>query len=263
MKEYILLFHRFLIPSVGIIFILSEIINNLIIKYMLTKKYILIFFAVLFCFYSFASYMQSEKYKNAPIFWAYAYSDAPDYHVACNGLGQRFMEIKNYEKALELLSMAENYSPNRYLLDIAAVFLYQQKFDEAEKLLLKSIELRPLTSDLAYGNLAKLYAYKKDFKKAMEYASKTYELNKYDIELSKLLITIYTMNSEFNKALDMCFSLLKYDKKNAQYYYKIGELYELMKDYQNALKYIEEGLKLAPENIQLIEKVKYLKNLQK
>jgi tetratricopeptide (TPR) repeat protein len=259
-NDYVLLFHRLLIPITGLVIIFHEIISSLLSKYHILKKYSILFFLILFISHSFASYRQADKYKNAPVFWAYAYSDAPDYHIACHGLGLRFMEIKNYEKALDLLFAAENYSPNRYLLDIAAVFLYLQKFDEAENFLLKSVELSPATSDLAYGNLAKLYTYKKDFKKAMEYADKTYELNKYDIKLTKLLITIYTMNGEFNKALDMCFSLLKYDKKNAQYYYKIGELYELMKDYQNALKYIEEGLKLAPENIQLIEKVKYLKN---
>ncbi|MDD4166203.1 MAG: tetratricopeptide repeat protein [Endomicrobiaceae bacterium] len=262
LNDYVLLFHRLLIPITGLVIIFNEIIKNLITKYTLIKKYFLIFFTVLFCVYSFASYIQSEKYKNAPVFWSYAYSDAPDYHIACHGLGLRFMEINNYEKALDLMFAAENYSPNRYLLDIAAVFLYQQRFDEAEKILLKSVELSPGTSDLAYGNLAKLYAYKKDFKKAMEYVNKTYELNKYDIEFTKLLITIYTMNGEFKKALDMCFSLLQYDKKNAQYYYKIGELYELMKDYKNALKYVEEGLKLAPENIQLIEKAKSLKKIE-
>jgi tetratricopeptide (TPR) repeat protein len=56
---------------------------------------------------------------------------------------------------------------------------------------------------------------------------------------------------------------LKHDKTNAKYYYTIGVLYEALADYKNALKYIDEGLKFAPENINLLEKVKYLKNIQK
>ncbi len=263
MNDYVLLFHRFLLPSAGLALLFSEFINNIILKYGMSKKYFITVFIILFGTYSYASYIQADKYKNSAVYWANAYSDAPAYHVACHGIAKEYMEIKNYEKALEFLSAAEKYSPNRYLLDIAAVFLYQQKLDEAEKLLLKSIKSNPFTKDLAYGNLSKLYLQKNDVKKALYYAQAGYDLNKNDIEFSKLLITVYKMNNEFEKALNICFELLKHDKTNAQYYYTIGVLYEALADYKNALKFINEGLKFAPENIQLIEKNEYLKNLQK
>lgn len=263
MNDYVLLFHRFLLPSAGLALLFSEFVNNIILKYGMSKKYFITVFIILFGTYSYASYIQADKYKNSAVYWANAYSDAPAYHVACHGIAKEYMEIKNYEKALEFLSAAEKYSPNRYLLDIAAVFLYQQKLDEAEKLLLKSIKSNPFTKDLAYGNLSKLYLQKNDVKKALYYAQAGYDLNKNDIEFSKLLITVYKMNNEFEKALNICFKLLKHDKTNAQYYYTIGVLYEALSDYKNALKFINEGLKFAPENIQLIEKNEYLKNLQK
>lgn len=263
MNDYVLLFHRFLLPSAGLALLFSEFVNNIILKYGMSKKYFITVFIILFGTYSYASYIQADKYKNSAVYWANAYSDAPAYHVACHGIAKEYMEIKNYEKALEFLSAAEKYSPNRYLLDIAAVFLYQQKLDEAEKLLLKSIKSNPFTKDLAYGNLSKLYLQKNDVKKALYYAQAGYYLNKNDIEFSKLLITVYKMNNEFEKALNICFKLLKHDKTNAQYYYTIGVLYEALSDYKNALKFINEGLKFAPENIQLIEKNEYLKNLQK
>lgn len=263
MNDYVLLFHRFLLPSAGLALLFSEFVNNIILKYGMSKKYFITVFIILFGTYSYASYMQADKYKNSAVYWANAYSDAPAYHVACHGIAKEYMEIKNYEKALEFLSAAEKYSPNTYLLDIAAVFLYQQKLDEAEKLLLKSIKSNPFTKDLAYGNLSKLYLQKNDVKKALYYAQAGYYLNKNDIEFSKLLITVYKMNNEFEKALNICFKLLKHDKTNAQYYYTIGVLYEALSDYKNALKFINEGLKFAPENIQLIEKNEYLKNLQK
>jgi len=262
-NDYLLLFHRLLLPSIGIAFILCEFTNSIILKYPTSKKYFLIVFTILFCTYSYASYIQSDKYKNSAFYWANAYSDAPNYHAACHGIAKEYMEIRNYKKALDLLSTAEKYSPNRYLVDIAAVFLYQQKFDEAEKLLLKSINTNTLTKDLAYGNLSKLYMHKNDVKKALYYAQAGYNLNKNDIEFAELLITAYRLNNEFEKALNICFELLKHDKTNAKYYYTIGVLYEALADYKNALKYISEGLKFAPENINLLEKVKYLKNIQK
>lgn len=258
MTDYILLFHRFLLPVIGLILIFCEITNNIILKYPVSKKYFIVIFIILFGSYSYASYIQADKYKNFFVFWANAYSDAPDYHVACHGFSQRYLEIGDYEKSKKYLLLAENLSPNRYLLDIAAVLLYEKKFEDAEQLLFKSAELVPATRDLVYGNLSKLYIQKQDMKKAIEYAQMGYDLNKNDIEFPKLLITVYRLNNEFEKALNICFELLKNDKKNAQYYYTIGILYESLKDYTNALKYITLGLKFAPENIQLIEKFKFL-----
>ncbi len=259
MDDYILLFHRFLMPVMGFIFIFHEITNNIILKYPVSKKYFIFIFIILFGSYSYASYIQADKYKNSFVFWANAYSDAPDYHVACHGFSQRYLEIGDYEKSKKYLLLAENFSPNRYLLDIAAVLLYEKKFENAEQLLFKSAELVPATRDLVYGNLSKLYIQKQDIKKAVEYAQMGYALNKNDIEFSKLLITVYMLNNEFEKALNICFELLKNDRTNAQYYYTIGILYEYLKDYENAIKYINLGLKFAPENIQLIEKFKSLR----
>jgi len=262
MNDYILLFHRFLIPVIGLALIFCEFINNVILKYPVSKKYFVIIFIILFATYSYASYIQADKYKNSAVYWANAYSDSPTYHVACHGLSQRYLEIGNLVKAREFLSLAEKYSPNRYLLDIAALLLYEKNFDEAEKLLL-ILAKSNISRDFVYGNLSNLYIEKNDIKKAVEYAQLGYSLNKHDIEFPKLLIKVYRLNNEFEKALNICFELLKHDKKNLQYYYSISELYELMTDYQNALKYINEGLKFAPENINLLEKAKSLKNMQK
>lgn len=258
MDDYILLFHRFLIPVIGLVLIFCEFTNNIILKYPVSKKYFIIIFIILFSSYSYASYIQAGKYKNTFVFWANAYSDAQTYHVACHGFSQRYLEIGDYEKSKKYLFLAEQYSPNRYLLDIAAVLLYEKNFEDAEKLLFKSAELVPATKDLVYGNLSKLYIQKQDIKKAVEYAQMGYNLNKNDIEFSKLLITVYRLNNEFEKALNICLKLLKNDRKNPQYYYTIGILYESMNDYVNATKYISEGLKFAPDNIELIEKLKSL-----
>jgi len=262
MNDYALLFHRFLIPSLGIALIFGEFTGNLIKKHTILKKYLFVIFATLFCAYFYAARIQADKYAEPAVFWANAYSDAPNYHVACHGFSQRFLEIGDYKKAWHFISIADQYSPNRYLLDMATILLYEEKYEEGEKLLLKAAELNANVKDLVYGNLSKIYIKKNNIKKALEYAQMGYEINSNDIEFSKLMITVYALNGDFKKALDISLELLKYDKKNAQYYYKAAELYELMKDYKNALKYIEEGLKLAPENVQLIEKAKFLKKIK-
>lgn len=259
LSDYVLLFHRFLIPIIGIALIFCEFTNNIILKYPISKKYFIIIFIILFSTYSYASYTQADKYKNSTIYWITAYSDAPTYHIACNCLGKEYLRSGNFEKAKEFFLMADKYSPGIYLFDIAILLIYEQKFDNAEKLLLKSAKLVPGTRYLAYGALSELYIKKNDIKKALQYAEMGYNLNKKYIEFPKLLITVYILNNEFEKALDICFELLKHDKKNTQYYYTISTLYESLNDYTNATKYISEGLKFAPNNIELIEKLKSLK----
>jgi len=263
MNDYALLFHRFIIASVFFGATLTEIAQNLTIKFDLVKKYLVLFFAVLFGSYSFASYNQADKYKNAPVFWAHAYSDAPDYHLTCYGLAQRFMETGDYKKALELLISADRYMPLRYRTDIASVLIRQKRFNEAEIILLDTATASNSSAIkyFVYGTLSKLYIEKKDFTKALDCALKASSLNNNDTEILKMLVTAYSLNGKYQQALSICTELLKYDPQNAQYYYKAAELYELMKDYKNAKKYITQGLKLAPDNIQLIEKEESLKSL--
>ncbi|MDD3923256.1 MAG: hypothetical protein PHY39_07000, partial [Endomicrobiaceae bacterium] len=54
MQEYLFLTHRLIIPSLGMIIIITLIINKIIIKYPISKKYLLVFFIILFTIYSYA-----------------------------------------------------------------------------------------------------------------------------------------------------------------------------------------------------------------
>ncbi|MDD5021574.1 MAG: tetratricopeptide repeat protein [Endomicrobiaceae bacterium] len=260
LSDYVLVFHRFLISSIGITLIFCEFTNNVIIKYTVSKKYFIVVFVILFGTYSYAAYIQADKYKDSDTYWINAYYDAPNYHATCYFISRIYLKNNDYKKAKEFIYKAIQYSNNSplYSSDLALIYAYEGNYNNAEKEYLKSIEAN-INVASSCRNLSGIYLYQNDVQNAYLYAKKAFNLEPYNIDFSIYMAKIYKLSNEYKSAIDIYLNLLKHDKKNAQYYYTIGTLYESLKDYKNAVKYIDEGLKLAPENIALVEKLKFLK----
>lgn len=255
-QEYLFLTHRLIISSLGIIIIITLIINKIIIKYPISKKYLIGFFIILFTIYSYASYIQKNKYQNPDIFWVNSYIDAPNYHAALHGLANIYISKDEYEKAKILLYKAEDIKKNRYLLAIANILCFEKKFNEAEFLLFKSINAN-VHKSLCYKTLSAIYMEQNNIEKALEYAQKAYNLEPNNIVFSELLSDLYTMNNNYEQAVIVNFKLLKLNNKNPEYYYNLSKLFENLKDNQKAIEYIQKAIKLNNSNND------YKKQLQK
>ena len=243
MQEYLFLTHRLIIPSLGMIIIITLIINKIIIKYPISKKYLLVFFIILFTIYSYASYIQQNKYQNPDIFWVNAYLDAPNYHSTLHGLANIYISKEDYEKAKTLLYRAENIKKTKYLLAIANVLCFEKKFNEAEILLFKSIDAN-VNKPLCYKTLSAIYMEQNNIEKALEYAQKAYRLDPNNIVFSELLSDLYIMNKNYEQAVIVNFELIKLDNKNSKYYYNLSILFENLEDNKKAIEYIQKAIKI-------------------
>jgi tetratricopeptide (TPR) repeat protein len=171
-----------------------------------------------------------------------------------------YLDIGEYDKALEYLYLAEKKNPNKYLSQIAVVLCYQGKIYEAEKILNKSIGISENNDKgIDYANLSLIYKNKSDYKKALYYATKAYEENPYNIEISIYLAQIYKLNNEFEEAINIYTNLLKYDRNNPQYYYSLGILYNDINDKNNALKFLNKAIEFDPKNEKYNKKIEELK----
>ena len=228
-EYYTWLSHRFIISSVSIIFIFTEIINKLISKYVFIKKYIFSLLCVLIISFGFSSWLQADKYKNSKVFWLTAYKNSPNSHVTMNSLADVYIENKEYDKAKDLiLKTLQIRSSVEYYLKLTTVeYLINNDLELAEKNYFQCLEHAGTYYKASIlARLSEIYYLKKDLKKAIEYAEKSLELQPYDKHTLLYLANYYALDKQFSKARPIYERLLKDDNENEYYQYLIKTLDE-------------------------------------
>lgn len=197
LQDYVYLNHRLIISLFGIIFIVTYIIDVLIIKYKKITKYLLIFVFILFSNFFFYSFNLQDKYKDKYEYWVNAYVNAPKYHGACYWVASLYMEQKKYSDAKEFLQEANENGNNRYVSDLALICYYEGDLNKAEELYNKSIE-SGINKAQCYRNLSVIYL-KRDnnINKALEYAKLAVQTEPYNDGYKKYLETLQ------NKVVDI------------------------------------------------------------
>ncbi|MDD3052878.1 MAG: DUF3808 domain-containing protein [Endomicrobiaceae bacterium] len=249
--EYLFLTHRVIISSVGIIMVLSLILDKFVLKYPVIQKYLIVFSIVLAIIFSSFSYIESDKYKNADKFWTNAYIDAKEYHVVYFSLSKRYSLYKDYQKARKMIEKAIELSPKTtYFIELVKIsFLINKNLEAAETNYLKILDAVNGNNFLCLFELSRIYYLKNDIKNAIEYAQKATDLKKYDILCLGNLAKFYTMNGEYKKSIDTSLRLLELDKENkGYYYYNISLLYKDLNDKQESLNYIKKAISASPYN---------------
>ena len=170
-QEYIILFHRLVIVVPAILIILSLIIENFLSHYPTTKKYLILIFILLFTIYTYASFNQTDKYKNGLFFWTEAAKINPTYHVVYQGLGNEYMFLKEYHIAEILFRSAiKEKNSYDYNLNLATALIVQNKIDDAIEILLKLDKRKENATTLRY--LSQLYNVKGEKEKAKKYKAR-------------------------------------------------------------------------------------------
>ena len=213
MPDHIFLYHRFLIPSIGVIVILISLIDLILKKYNLSElilqnaneiffeqkiNFIKIFTLVaviLFCIFTITSYKNIERYKNSRIFWNHSFSTAPDFPLARANIAYFAFQDGNKEKAYNLLNTAKTDYTLRFYATYFATVLYKQGFlDEALKIATQSYE-----KPEKYEILRDIYKDKNDIEKAIECAEVVYKFNKNNEKNNLILQQLYKLRNPLKK----------------------------------------------------------------
>lgn len=260
--DYLLLFHRFVIPAVAAVILLSELIGKIIKKYPFAKKYLLFLFIILLIVFSLTSRIYSNRYENAESFWTNAYTDAPNYPENLHGFAKILMAQGKYQQAKELVYEAMKFKYYSYISTLCNILFMEKKYDEAETIFLKALKTNHENYILHqyYLNLSNIYLHKMDFKKSIEFAEKSLDLSPYNTNSFKMFAKIYAVTGEYQKAIDILSSLLKSDKNNMEYLENLTLLYADSNHRNNATKYANEILKLEPANEIALDVLKKLES---
>lgn len=130
---------------------------------------------------------------------------------------------------------------------------------EAEKLLKKAIDL-----NVPYGDAYLAYAFyqewiQKDYKQAIEYYEKGFELSPRESNLRKNLINLYEKENRLEDALSETEYSLKLNKNDSElinaknvYLTKLGKAKRDKKEIENAIAYYKSALEISPQNIEAL-----------
>lgn len=227
---YLWLPHRLIIPLISIIFIFNEMLDNLIIKYNILKKYLVYLFVILLVSFSSLSWLMADQYMNHKIYWLNAYNYAPMHPNVLEGLADVYIENKEYINAknlvLEILKTSNNI---KYYIKLSSIeYLINKDLDIAESNYLQCLNG---TDSYFYKaeiltNLGRIYYLKNDLDKAIEYTKKSLELQPYDKNTLVYLANYYAIDKQFSKARPIYERLLKDNSKNEYYQYLIKTLEE-------------------------------------
>ncbi|MGM0477718.1 MAG: tetratricopeptide repeat protein [Bacteroidota bacterium] len=149
--------------------------------------------------------------------------------------------------------------------NLARIYISQEKYDEAEKLLNDYIEYNQSVSNVrnlgtAYGVLGQLYLDKEEPEKASELLEKSMEFN-LSTGQPKLIANGYTnlaivayFQGDYSKAQDYFELSLSYRKKSgdqfyiAESYYNLGDFYFGINELDSAMVAYEKSMTIAKEN---------------
>lgn len=190
-KEYIFLPHRLITASLGIIAVITALINYILIKYPVSKKYFIFLFLIFFPTFAYLSYVQADKYRQADVYWANAYTDAPNYHLTANGLAKVYFAAGDYEQYKYFIYEAYRISfGDRYIFDITSILIHDGNTNEAEKIclnILSNPNNKPFLKFGSFWTLGNIYFNKNDFKKAYFYVKEASKMNPYNTAVSEKL----------------------------------------------------------------------------
>ena len=213
MPDHIFLYHRFLIPAIGVIIISVALINLMLTKYNLSefilkstneiyfskkinlKKIFGMIAVILFVVFCITSYKNINRYENSRIFWHHSFSTAPDFPLARANIAYFAFQEGNKQKAYDLLNTAKTDYTLRFYATYFATVLYKQgSFDEALQIANSSFE-----KPEKYEILRDIYINKKNIDKAIEAAEIVYRFDRNNVKNNSILQQLYPLRNPLKK----------------------------------------------------------------
>jgi len=247
-NNYLLLFHRILIPLFVVIFVSCKLLEKIYLKY---KKLFVIVYSLLFGILCFNSSLQANKYSTPELYIEHSKKYAWSSPIVQNIMMQEYVYKKDYDKALEIAKQLIEKYPyfTSAKLGMAQIFYEQKKFEEAEKLYI-DIALKAKEEDryICYRDLSKIYYEQNKLDRALFYGQQAHKLRPYNTNAQENLAIIYAKIGYYKNAIYILSDLLSFDKKNVQYMYNLGLLYEASGNLDKAIEYAKYAVREEPYN---------------
>lgn len=189
------------IPSLGLVYMIAFLINELIKRY---KKEGLIVFATLVVLLSFLTFELNKKWKNSFTLWNDVIKKYPETALAYKNRADAFKAIKFFEYALADYKTAIKLKPDyaKAYNNMGNLLKTNGQYKDAIESFDKAISVSPdyLT---AYYNRGIAYSGLKKYDKSLEDYNKVLEIDPNYLGAINNIGTIYARRKKYDKAIEM------------------------------------------------------------
>ncbi len=153
---------------------------------------------------------------------------------------------KEYGNAISTLDEGLSKSPKNvlFLKTKGEIEIFRGNYKKAKSDFEKIINIVP-ESAIGYVELAKLYASKKDYDKALYYLKEAYK-KKDGRNVFSIIIDIYLRNKDIESAIKFCKTEIDKNPRFSLPYYFLGRLYLFKKDFEKAKTFFKKAISLSP-----------------
>lgn len=165
-----------------------------------------------------------------------------------------YRQVGNFEKQLALYEEVLPYQPNNIevLDNLATAYISLEKNDEAEKLLLKSININKRNA-IAYHNLGILYNIKGDISLAEKNFRKAIDIGHIKAFLSwQQLTDIFERTDRLDEGIAICKKGIKDHPDDSLLYGRLAYIYSKQDNQEEALKTYKKANELNPDDATIL-----------
>ena len=133
---------------------------------------------------------------------------------------------------------------------LGLIKLSENKIDEAEKFITKALSIKK--DAYFYENLARVYEFRKDYKKEIEILEKANKELPCGFEIYFLLALAYKNNIEYEKSEKAYLKALEINPKSEKACFNLASLYLFLNNPQKAIEYFKKCLEINPNDKEVL-----------
>ncbi|MBC8367285.1 protein kinase [bacterium] len=207
------------------------------------------------------SYAKRGDAEKADSILKQAIAIRPDDWVGHQKLGLFYVDQFRFEEAIAEFQQVQELTPQNYFrgyTDLAGVYLYLRRGEEAAELLNRSIEIKP--SYDALSNLGTYHYMNEDYEKAIQYYNGALALHSHDYRLWGNLAAAQFRIEEtseqgvisIRRAVELCEDQRTVTPREPALLSRLASYYHILDQDENALELLEELARLDSSNAEVM-----------
>jgi tetratricopeptide (TPR) repeat protein len=202
-----------------------------------------------------------ERYDEALLELENSLKKYPDDVILLNAEAGIYRSMGNYKETIRIVTKALKISPNETFLkrNLGRAYLENKDYEKAIKLLSDLNEKQ--NDDLAVCYLSDAYVATNNFAKAISILKKAHKKSPQNTMIIANLMDLYYLSKDYEQAEIYGKKFEKLLPNNPKIYSVMGFIYRYLKNYEQSLAYFNKYLMLIPNDVDTLYNIACLKSI--
>ena len=194
---------------------------------------------------------KKNKFKVAENLYKEILKKNPNHFQTISFLGTLSIQIKNFERAKQLLHKANEIQPNNANVhnNLGILFKELGEFQKAINHFQKAIAIQPNQADAHY-NLGIIYKELGQFQKAVNYYQKAIQINpNYAGAYNNLGVVLRELGEDYQKTIICYEKAIQIEPNHVSAHNNLGNIFKELGKYKKAISCYEKAIQIEPNNL--------------